>query len=422
MSNSWGGYIASSHVKDAIRFAFNNQVTFFASKGNKGVDDLHYPSDYDDEWVVSVGASGTDGQYKDEDNGEQGVQADEVESNFGNDVDLIAPGTSALVWTTQDGGGYESFRATSAATPHVSGVAALMLNHVTDQFSPTSLLAPEDIEQILQKSADDRTVNQAQTGYDDFTGWGLLNAGRALDTIQRPKYQIRHKATTNTDNVVKVDNNIAIVVAEGFNHVSAGTYEADRYEITTTHQFTLNTNEQLLDAWVRNSSADWMSLINPVLDQGGTEMLNYTQNQVEMKGHCYYIEKNYYSGQLIQEWIPYNPYNSNGQFAYSLHTKDSTATWIDDQEMKEQAAVKAYPNPATQHVNLELRIQNQSDVQVSLFNLQGQRLYNKQYRNRSAGRHQLTVPFENLASGTYLYQVKTQNGIYHGKVISTNGR
>ena len=67
-------------------------------------------------------------------------------SNFGlNKIDVAAPG-SAIVSTVP--GGYDSFSGTSMASPHVTGVAALMK-------STHPWWGPRDIERALHREADD---------------------------------------------------------------------------------------------------------------------------------------------------------------------------------------------------------------------------------------------------------------------------
>ncbi|MFW6194865.1 MAG: S8 family serine peptidase, partial [Halobacteriota archaeon] len=81
--------------------------------------------------------------------------------------DLVAPdGVSTESY------GNEAFRGTSAAAPHVTGVAALLL-------SSNPSLTPDEVKQKLEESADDLGV----IGKDNYFGSGLVNASNAtLDT------------------------------------------------------------------------------------------------------------------------------------------------------------------------------------------------------------------------------------------------
>jgi lantibiotic leader peptide-processing serine protease len=59
---------------------------------------------------------------------------------------------------------------TSAATPHVAGVAALVIGAHGGQMNPDA------VEAILRASADDL----GKPGVDDFYGSGRVNAARAV--------------------------------------------------------------------------------------------------------------------------------------------------------------------------------------------------------------------------------------------------
>jgi len=88
-------------------------------------------------------------------------------SNFGELVDIVAPGTP--IRTTANGGGYIYVGGTSYATPIVSGIAALM-------WSASPTISPDEIEEALYATAKDL----GDPGEDDYFGHGLVNAFEAV--------------------------------------------------------------------------------------------------------------------------------------------------------------------------------------------------------------------------------------------------
>jgi subtilisin family serine protease len=117
LSNSWGGGGASQALGEAIRAANDAGIVFVAAAGNAASDnDLvpSFPSSYDLPNVVSVAAVDHNGNLA-------------SFSNFGlTSVDIAAPGVSILSTTLMSN--YQTMSGTSMATPHVSGVAALLLS------------------------------------------------------------------------------------------------------------------------------------------------------------------------------------------------------------------------------------------------------------------------------------------------------
>ncbi len=88
-------------------------------------------------------------------------------SNYGNEVDVCAPGDR--IYSTWTSNGYVYSYGTSMATPHVSGLAALIKSYATG-------LTNTHIEMILYESADDL----GPTGWDNHYGVGRINAHNAL--------------------------------------------------------------------------------------------------------------------------------------------------------------------------------------------------------------------------------------------------
>jgi subtilisin len=86
-------------------------------------------------------------------------------SNFGSDVDIIAPGK--CIWSTVPGG-YQYMSGTSMAAPHVSGAAALL-----KAMRPN--LTPADVKQVLQ---DLGTLDWKITSDPDPYHEKLLNVSR----------------------------------------------------------------------------------------------------------------------------------------------------------------------------------------------------------------------------------------------------
>ena len=117
LSNSWGGGGHSQALYDAIARARDAGVLFVAAAGNSATDtdsQPHYPSGYDLENIISVAAVDRRGDMA-------------SWSNFGrNTVDLGAPGVDIFSTVADSDSSYAYYSGTSMATPHVSGVAALV--------------------------------------------------------------------------------------------------------------------------------------------------------------------------------------------------------------------------------------------------------------------------------------------------------
>lgn len=127
LNNSWGGDPYSQALYDAIAEAQVAGAVFVAAAGNDGLDNDQepmYPASYELPNVISVAASDL----------RDGLASF---SNYGvRTVHVAAPGVK--VFSTFKDGRYEELAGTSMATPHVAGIAALLLS-VHPEWSPTEI-------------------------------------------------------------------------------------------------------------------------------------------------------------------------------------------------------------------------------------------------------------------------------------------
>jgi len=118
LSNSWGGGGYSLAMAAAIERARAAGILFVAAAGNEGNNnDLtgSYPANYTSDNVISVAALDRNDQLA-------------SFSNYGaSTVDLGAPGVDIYSCVASSDSAYDTYSGTSMATPHVAGVAALLV-------------------------------------------------------------------------------------------------------------------------------------------------------------------------------------------------------------------------------------------------------------------------------------------------------
>jgi len=139
-------------------------IILVAASGNSGELGISYPAWYDS--TIAVGAINPDRSRR-------------FDSNYGPKLDFVAPGVD--IKTTNDNPGFTVIHQTSAATPFVTGVCALILS-AQAFILPNSKLSPDEVKYILQKSAIHLGDGEPGTKNDEF-GYGLVNAKAAVDLV-----------------------------------------------------------------------------------------------------------------------------------------------------------------------------------------------------------------------------------------------
>jgi len=181
---SWGSPFESTFLREAMRFARDNNVLICIAAGNSGDNTRYYPAGYDSTFVIGAGDS-------------KGLKT--AFSTFGSHVDLIAPGLDILS-IKADGtdmyGPYPSLEpgvriideiyylsdGTSMAAPVVVGAAGLLIAAHPE-------ITWETMEEVLKLGATD-LVDPMDTGDflpgpDTLTGYGYLNIDASLALLDQ---------------------------------------------------------------------------------------------------------------------------------------------------------------------------------------------------------------------------------------------
>lgn len=411
-NHSWGGPQPFQVMEDAVATAWRNHCVLVASRGNRGHLDnaINYPACYSDIMILNTGASGFNGQHKNTTNGDLFTS---WASSFGGEVDFVAPGCTELVTTpynpaspywwanTSSLGGYYTFTGTSAAAPHVAGVAALMYSkHHVNNGAPNNL-ATEDIEYILQKNATDKGAAE----YDQLNGWGLINAHASLEKVHYPSYYVKHAPTATPTQTTSA--NINVIVANNTDGVAAGQYVADRVQLNWTYVDVLPSQHEIIDWWTLEAKTyRGVSAANPIT---GVRWMDVTPN-VTIGGNAavfsvysfaWWIKTNML-GQTIHKWIPAGG-PSQLRYSYSLHVKDNSITSIDENTL--EMVVNLFPNPVSDIINLTMNFENASDAQLEIFDAKGKMIANPSLGYKVQGEHTVSINVSNLSNGLYLLKI-----------------
>jgi len=175
ISMSLGTNEYSQALKDACDNAYAAGLVLIAAAGNSGDGDSNtnevlYPAKYSS--VVAVAATDINDNTP-------------TWSAEGEEVELAAPGVD--VRSTWRDGTYETHSGTSAACPHVSGTAALVLassesaiqdynGDGTPETNGDGVWTNEEVRAVIRVTADDL----GDSGHDNFYGYGLVDTEESV--------------------------------------------------------------------------------------------------------------------------------------------------------------------------------------------------------------------------------------------------
>jgi len=212
ISMSFGGKDDRGVIGDLCRSAYEQGIVLVAAAGNDNERRILLPAAYDE--VIAVGAIDENNIRWDE--GEDG-------SNYGPELDFVAPGVDIHSTQNNDFVPYGYGKGTSFAVPHIAGVCALILSEHPEW--PRDRTRPDMVKDILISSCFDLGA----PGKDEEYGYGLVNAYAIFDTIppeititspthgsRVSPYSVLIRASASDDLAIKrvrckIDNNLWLV-------------------------------------------------------------------------------------------------------------------------------------------------------------------------------------------------------------------
>ncbi|HDN85378.1 MAG TPA: T9SS type A sorting domain-containing protein, partial [Candidatus Aerophobetes bacterium] len=301
-----------------------------------GSSSISYPAAYDE--CIAVGA----------------VRYDKTRvyySNYGTGIELMAPGGDTSV--DQNGDGYVDgilqqtfttegdptsfsyyfWQGTSMATPHVTGIIALMLSHGATRI--------ENIRTILHSTAEDL----GSPGYDTEYGYGLVDAAAALSSVYSPDLIITN--ITSTPNPSLSGQQVQVTVEfKNQGNADAGEFRIDLYKDRDTKP-------------TKGETGDTTSLISSLTKGAtGSTTFTYTYNSSGTKKIWAQIDTNDYVTESDEDNNIYGPY-------------DQEVTLPPSQNLT-LTEVYIYPNPTDDIANIHFKLGKDADVTIRIYTISGE--------------------------------------------------
>lgn len=426
-------------VSEAVHFVNRLKTTVVASRGNgyngpayATLKTKTYPSGCDDDWVFCVSGTGTDGQFLHKNVAPFSGVNGELTSSFGGDIDVAAPATESLVTTLGSAApndfspgitnNYISFGGTSAAAPHVSGAVGLIMSYLYDSTNAYATFpTPEDCEAIIQMSATDTDTS----GYDQLTGYGRLNIGKAMRMIEKPVRKLWHFNTkapfsySVTKTLVSAVDTIRtteqwsrknpVGLATSF---PKGKYIVKTYQINSTVFHNILPADTIIAIWPRPSSSVTFPPITgtgsnkKLMPREKTTIQGFNNSNCALRGYIYQVKDS--TGTSVGWWPVdtafINTYDYGEWAEYSVLTKNATTNGVKEHSELEKN-ISLYPNPTNANLTLEIKTTKVSQVTVDLYDVMGRKIKTVFSGKSDIEKTIISTDVANLPNSLYFYYI-----------------
>ena len=183
---------------------------------------------------------------------------------------------------------------------------------------------------------------------------------------------------------------MSLNLPDGFNLAKAGYWQINQDTTATFNANIYFSPDNLLDSGINLNELRILKRENA--SENWTE-LTTTVEEIEGKDMIAAINVQSFSDFIIAQKL------------------NSTSIRPEDVQVNGFRLLPAYPNPFNPTTTLRYQLPEVSDVELSIYNVQGQRVKTLVNETQSQGSYQVEFDASNFSSGVYFYRIKTKNFI-----------